>query len=144
MVCIEHVLAVLLFIALICDLRTDKVPNKLIVTGYVLGAVGLVFKHGPVGALWCVLLVAAVWLCLMPAYVCGGLGGGDCKLLAWIVLFLEKEQQLECYFLVFACAAVVAVLKLFITGRRTFHFTIAAFMGVLLCIARTYLRRTGG
>lgn len=136
MVSIEYALVVLLFLALIFDIRTEKVPNSLILVGYAAGAINFVMWYGAIGFLLSILSVFVVWICLMPVFLYGGLGGGDCKLLAWIVLFFRTECLTECYFMIFLCGAVIALYKKFIRGRRTFHFTMAAFAGVLLSIIK--------
>ncbi|MBE5948420.1 MAG: hypothetical protein E7261_05245 [Lachnospiraceae bacterium] len=130
-------LVVLLLIAFICDLKTDKVPNILILSGYGIGVVACVLRYGANGVIWGIFLVVAVWLICMPVYLLGGLGGGDCKLLAWIVLFFEPEQLLECYFFIFLCGGVIALIKLIAAKRRTFHFTVAAFLGVIVFLVKT-------
>lgn len=121
----------LLFLALIFDIKTDKVPNVLILCGYLTGMLNLVIKYGGFGVLRCILIIAVVWLCFMPVYVFGGLGGGDCKLLAWPALFLESGL-LKCYFLIFLCGGVIALYRLFVNKKKTFHFTAAAFLGVII------------
>ncbi len=137
-------LIVLLFFALICDLKTDKVPNVLILSGYGTGMVNFVIKYGLPGILWSVLAVAAVWLCLLPVHALGGLGGGDCKLLAWIVLFFEAGQLLECYFFIFLCGGIIATGKLLMAKGRTFHFAAATFFGVILFWVKVYFVENGG
>ena len=141
---ISCVLVALLFVAFICDMKTDKVPNVLVLLGYGIGIVNYMLKFGLPGILWSVLAVLAVWLCLFPVYALGGLGGGDCKLLAWIVLFFDVGQLLECYFFIFLCGGVVALVKLLMARGRTFHFTVAAFLGVILFLVKLYFAENGG
>lgn len=131
-------LVALLFIALVCDLKTDKVPNVLILSGYGIGIVACVLRYGTVGIIWGILFVVAVWIFYMPVYLLGGLGGGDCKLLVWPVLFLEPDRLLECYFFIFLCGGVIALMKLLTTRGRTFHFTVAAFFGVIVFLVKSH------
>lgn len=144
MVCIEYALVILLILALICDLKTDKVPNVLILLGYGAGMANFVIKYGMPGILWSVFAIMAVWLCLLPVYILGGLGGGDCKLLAWIVLFFDAGQVLECYFLIFLCGGMIALAKLIVEKKRTFHFTAAVFLGVIVFLVKVYFIEMGG
>ena len=137
-------LVALLFVAFICDMKTDKVPNVLVLLGYGIGIVNYMLKFGLPGIFWSVLAVLAVWLCLFPVYAIGGLGGGGCKLLAWIALFFDAEQLLECYFFIFLCGGLIALVKLFMSRGRTFHFTVAAFFGVILFCAKLYFLESGG
>lgn len=119
-------------------------PNKLILLGYGIGMINFMFKFGLFGILWSILAVLVVWVCLFPVYALGGLGGGDCKLLAWIVLFFDVGQLLECYFFIFLCGGIISVIKIFTARGRTFHFTAAAFFGVILFCAKVYLMKNGG
>ncbi len=125
-------LLILLFLALVFDMRSYKVPNVLILIGYVSGAIGLCMQYGVSGILISLISIAVVWLIFSPFFIIRGLGGGDCKLLAWIPLFLRYEWILECYFLIFVCAGTVGVLNYFITKKRRFRFSIAAFLGVII------------
>ena len=113
-------------------MKTDKVPNKLILFGYGIGLVNFVIRYGSLGILFGIMAVLAVWLCLFPVYRMGGLGGGDCKMLAWTVLFLEPDSLLECYFFIFLCGGIIAIIKIVLAKGRTFHFTIAALLGVMI------------
>ncbi len=116
------------------DIKSYKVPNVLILTGYAAGTINLCARHGAAGILISIISIAIVWLIFSPVYIIRGLGGGDCKLLAWIPLFIKAEWILESYFLVFVCAGVVGVVKLIFRKNRRFRFAIAAFLGVLWCI----------
>jgi len=138
------VLVALLFVAFICDMKTDKVPNKLILLGYGIGLANFVIKYGPLGILFGIMAVGAVWLCLFPVYRMGGLGGGDCKMLAWTVLFLEPDMLLECYFFIFLCGGIIALIKIVLAKGRTFHFTIAALLGVMIFLLKIHIVGNGG
>ena len=124
-------LLILLFMALLFDIRSYKVPNVLILIGYGIGAICLCIQHGTAGILISLISIAIVWLIFSPFFITRGLGGGDCKLLAWIPLFLRYEWILECYFLIFACAGMVGIISFAITKKRRFRFSIAAFLGVI-------------
>ena len=141
---ISCVLVALLFVAFICDMKTDKVPNKLILFGYGIGLVNFVIRYGPLGILFGIMAALAVWLCLFPVYRMGGLGGGDCKMLAWTVLFLEPDRLLECYFFIFLCGGIIAIIKIVLAKGRTFHFTIAALLGVMIFLLKVHIVGNGG
>lgn len=118
------------------DIRSYKVPNVLILTGYAVGTINLCARHGVTGILISIISIAIVWLIFFPVYTIRGLGGGDCKLLAWIPLFIKAEWILEGYFYIFVCAGVVGVIKLVFRKSKRFRFTIAAFLGVLWCVLK--------
>lgn len=125
-------LLILLFLALINDMKSYKVPNVLILIGYAAGTINLCMQHGAVGIFLSLISIAIIWLIFSPFFIIRGLGGGDCKLLAWIPLFLRYEWILECYFLIFACAGMVGIINYYINRRRRFRFSIAAFLGVVV------------
>lgn len=126
------ILLILLFLALVFDMRSYKVPNVLVLIGYMTGTISLCMQHGAAGILISLISIAIVWLIFSPFFIIRGLGGGDCKLLAWVPLFLRYELILECYFLIFACAGMVGILNYFISRKRRFRFSIAAFLGVVI------------
>ncbi len=137
-------LVALLFVAFIFDIKTDKVPNKLILLGYGIGVVNFMIRYGFVGILFGILAIGAVWLCFFPVYRMGGLGGGDCKLLAWMVLFIMPDMLLECYFYIFLCGGIIAFIKIVLTKGRMFHFTIAALLGVMIFLLKVHIAENGG
>jgi len=73
-------MAVLLTLAAVCDIRTHRIPNLLVLLGLVLGLVGHGWRGGGPGLLLSLEGVAVAGLALLP-YALGGLGAGDVKLL---------------------------------------------------------------
>lgn len=73
-------LAILLTLATICDIRTHRIPNPLVLAGLVLGLVGHGWRGGGPGLLLSLEGIAVAGLALLP-YALGGLGAGDVKLL---------------------------------------------------------------
>ncbi|MDQ2798381.1 MAG: prepilin peptidase [Armatimonadota bacterium] len=73
-------LAVLLTLAAVCDIRTHRVPNLLVLTGLGLGLAGHGWRGGGPGLLES-LEGIAVAVPLLLLYALGGLGAGDVKLL---------------------------------------------------------------
>lgn len=134
---VDYILLLILsFLAMIFDIRSCKIPNKLIIAGYATGIINLCIRHGPAGIFIGLCSIAIVWLIISPVYMLRGLGGGDCKLLAWIPLFTAPELILEQYFYIFVCAATMGVLKLLVHKKRQFRFAIAAFAGVLWSVLK--------
>ncbi len=72
-------MAILLTLAAVCDIRTHRIPNLLVLLGLVLGLLGHGWRGGP-GLLLSLEGVAVAGLALLP-YALGGLGAGDVKLL---------------------------------------------------------------
>ena len=73
-------LALLLILAAVCDIRTHRIPNPLILAGLALGLAWHAWRGGAPGLLLSLEGVAVAGLALLP-YALGGLGAGDVKLL---------------------------------------------------------------
>ena len=73
-------LAILLTLAAVCDIRSHRIPNLLVLTGLVLGPAWHGWRGGWPGLLLSLEGVAVAALALLP-YALGGLGAGDVKLL---------------------------------------------------------------
>lgn len=73
-------LAILLTLAAVCDIRTQRIPNLLVLTGLVLGLAWHGWRGGGPGLLLSLEGIAVAGLALLP-YAVGGLGAGDVKLL---------------------------------------------------------------
>ena len=73
-------LVILLTLASVCDIRSHRIPNPLVLAGLVLGLVGHGWRGGGPGLLLSLEGVALAVLALLP-YALGGLGAGDVKLL---------------------------------------------------------------
>ena len=73
-------LAILLTLAAVCDIRSHRVPNPLVLVGLFLGLFWHGWRGGWPGLLLSLEGVAVAALALLP-YVLGGLGAGDVKLL---------------------------------------------------------------
>lgn len=73
-------LAILLTLAALCDVRSHRIPNPLVLAGLALGLAGHGWRGGGPGLLLSLEGVAVAALALLP-YALGGLGAGDVKLL---------------------------------------------------------------
>ena len=79
---------VMLGIALLCDLRSRRIPNPLVVAGIVLGLAGHTWLQGPSGLGIAASGMLVGLVCLLPFYISGGMGAGDVKLMAACGAFL--------------------------------------------------------
>ena len=73
-------LAALLIWASVCDIRTHRIPNSLVLLGLALGLAGHGWRGGAPGLLLSLEGIAVAGAALLP-YALGGLGAGDVKLL---------------------------------------------------------------
>ena len=83
---------VLLTIALASDVRERRIPNRLVVTGLLLGLTGHSWLTGVGGFVFAGTGALVGLLCLLPFYISGGLAAGDVKLMAMCGAFLGPLQ----------------------------------------------------
>lgn len=104
------------------DLRTGKIPNRLLLLGLV-GAIGAALANalasGDVLRTLLGMVVGVVLVSLVPAllYRVGGLGGGDLKLLALLGASLGPYLGLEAELYAFVLALIYAPARLIWEGR---------------------------
>lgn len=75
------ILAALLFIAVVCDWKTRKIPNALVFGGTLLGLLGSTFLF-PTGLLSSAEGMGLGLALLLPLYLLRAMGAGDVKLMA--------------------------------------------------------------
>ncbi|HEX9143437.1 MAG TPA: A24 family peptidase, partial [Candidatus Binatia bacterium] len=98
------VLCILLFLAVLHDVRTRRIPNRLVFPGAVIGLAlntilppGTGFFAEPSGAVGFLASLGGAGIgvaILLPMYAFGALGAGDVKLMAMVGAFLGPEQIL--------------------------------------------------
>ena len=137
-------LAGLLAAALWHDLRTRRIPNRLVLWGTVGGVLlnsmlpaGAGLFQPPLGGLGLLqsLAGAAAGLALLlPMYLLRALGAGDVKLMAMCGAFLGPDAVLEAALLTFLCGGVLA-LAAALAGQRlrqvlknTYHMMLGALL----------------
>jgi prepilin peptidase CpaA len=81
-------LVTLLGLALISDLRSRRIPNRLVVYGLMIGCTGNAWLFGWAGCLFSLGGAVVGLLCLLPFYATGSLGAGDVKLMGMSGAFL--------------------------------------------------------
>lgn len=100
--------------AVICDLKTAKIPNLIIVLGYITAFIYQGSCNG-YGGLWEGLMGAAFPLIvLFPVFCIRGLGAGDLKLLSVAGCFFSLDKSVYCLIAAIAIGAVLAVIKMLI------------------------------
>lgn len=142
-------LCILLLLAVWHDVRTRRIPNRLVFSGALMGLAlntllpaGAGFFSEPTGALGCLSALGgtAVGLAsLLPLYALGAMGAGDVKLMAMVGTFLGPQAALD-----------TALLSLLAGGLLA--LAVAAWTGTLLAVLhntytllmRALVRATGG
>lgn len=127
--------------ALVTDLFRSRIPNLLILAGYLLGMAYAVLTESP----WylCLLDGLMVLVFLYPLYLMGAFGGGDIKLFSVIGMFLGLMPTVNIILTAIMAGAVCSVIKiifLLLMRRKisfsnlTIHFSLPIFMGTILIV----------
>lgn len=106
------VLAVLLSMAAVWDLWQKRIPNLLIMIGFIQGMgylllqrdIALIFHH--------FLGITFPLIVCIPLYLTKTLGAGDIKLFSMIGCFLSVEETIHCFCLSFFLAGVFSLIFL--------------------------------
>lgn len=106
-------LAILFLVpAVICDVRTNKIPNAIIVTGYVTGLLYQGVSAGWHGILRGLLGAFLPLIVLFPVFTIRGLGAGDLKLLSVAGIFFTIYKSIYCLIFTIFFGGVFAVCKM--------------------------------
>lgn len=113
----DAAVVLLVFLAVIWDVRTHKIPNKLTFTAVAVG-IGLnAWEAGLAGFVFSIQgLALGVGMFLIP-FALGGMGGGDVKLLGAIGAFKGWSFVLHAALLTALWGGVIALLAIVITRR---------------------------
>ena len=114
------VLTLLLLLATRADIRSRRIPNKLVLVGIVLGLVfnGLLSSGngfnsempGGLGWLAAVKGLALGVAVLLPIYVLGAMGAGDVKLMGMVGAFLGPDDLIGAVVATFLAGGVIALI----------------------------------
>jgi len=115
---LDLLLLVLVVSAAIIDLAIRKIPNMLLLGGW-LGALGLSCGGpAPGAAIGAALGGALVGFALfMPLYAARGMAAGDVKMMATVGLFLGPLETLYACVLTWCVGGVMALVMILFTGR---------------------------
>jgi|SoiMethySBSTD1v2_1073268.scaffolds.fasta_scaffold241938_4 prepilin peptidase CpaA len=126
-------LMLLLVIAAVCDYRTHRIPNRLVLSGAVFGLIYTTvvppMVHGTVLFPLSGLLVGL--LLFLPLYILRAMGAGDVKLLAMIGTFLGPVETLYAALASMIVGGFLSVLWVLARGRMLLMLqNLAAFLQV--------------
>jgi prepilin peptidase CpaA len=119
------VVSVLLLWGAGTDVRSARIPNRLILVGLVLGPLAALASGGLVGLGSAVAAVAIVFPIGMAAFAIGAIGGGDAKFLM-VGAALVGWQQLLPYLLATAALGAVLAVGVVVSQRRGIETTVMA------------------
>ena len=132
---INLIIIVLLGLAVFSDLKTEKVPNGLIICGYAIGA--FLCVHSPLGL--CSFLWSIIWpiLLLYPLFLIRGLGAGDIKLFSVLSVFFHYSILLQIMIYSLYVGAGICILRL--AYSRVFQKKLNNYIHYTVCILAAYL-----
>lgn len=110
-------LFLLLILAALADLKTDRIPNGFIAVGVTIGLAGSQ-PYGP-GLSHSVISMFLAFLLLYPLFKIGTLGAGDIKVLIMTGSFLAVKEFTAVLTASFVTGAVFSVMKLFVERNGT-------------------------
>lgn len=128
------VLICLLIVAVVCDLHTDRIPNKLIVTGGIAGLALRFFSDKYVGVLLWIGDFLCVMLIFFTLYRFSMMGAGDIKLFAVAAGLMGAKQSLAIIVIAFIIAGVISVILMIY--RHNFVHRIRFFLNYLQTFGR--------
>lgn len=124
-------LMILVGTAAVHDLRSHRIPNRLVVTGAIAALLLQIALHGAgQGAwLWFTGLAAGIAPFLV-LYIAGAVGAGDAKLMACVGACAGAAKVPEILLATLLCGGVLAILVML--ARRRVRHTFAGVLGMLL------------
>jgi prepilin peptidase CpaA len=124
----------MLTIAAISDIRTRRIPNKLVVAGLSSLCVLATFS-GAKGFIWSFAGLAAGLAIFFPIYAAGWLGAGDVKLIGLVGGFFGLQQLLPVIVFITLAGGVVSITYLVMSQYglvdRRVPYALAILLGVL-------------
>lgn len=133
------ILYFLLLPAMWFDIRTFRIPNRLILLGATAAAVYRVANPGEFHFLYYLLSMVGMFFLLIPFFKLKAIGGGDVKLLSIcaLILGLKGALSISLYALLFGgiFSIIYLVFHRFFSRQKTIerhviHFSIPIFLGV--------------
>lgn len=123
----------MLLLTALTDLKTDRVPNALVVFGIVIGVLGSLWLGSDIRYVAVSVLLA--FLLLYPLFKIGALGAGDVKVFMMIGSFVRVKELLMILALSFVIGALCSLFKLLSehNGRERIQY----FLSYISEVART-------
>jgi prepilin peptidase CpaA len=112
-------LALVLIIAVLCDIRSHRIPNWLTFSAIAAGIGYHLYLSGLQGFLFGIGGVAAGMALLMLFYLCGGMGAGDVKLMGAVGALLGPAGVFWSCLYTALVGGIYALIVLIMNRRRT-------------------------
>lgn len=102
--------------AVVTDIKSGKISNRLILTGLGVSFIRRLLKEGGVGLLTGVIQISLPVIVLYLFFLIGALGAGDIKLFSLIGGFVNLKELITCMIAAFVLGAVWSVVKMLVNG----------------------------
>ena len=118
----QSLLLLLLILATLADLKTDRIPNGFVMFGIIIGMLGSLADGRAVHRMFASMLL--VFSVLYPLFKIGAMGAGDVKVFIMIGSFMEVKELLTILVLSFIIGALCSLLKLLSehNGRERMYY----------------------
>ena len=135
---IAILLLLLLAVAVVTDLRSNKIPNLLILTGLVLG---IIITNHFIESISVFLFIILIFF---PLFKIGALGAGDIKCIAMMSFYMTRQELLMAMFYAFLLAAGFGICKIIYyrsleVRKSKVRLAFFLFTGTLISVGGTYL-----
>ena len=118
----QSLLLLLLILAVLADLKTDRIPNGFVMFGIIIGVLGSPANGRAVYRVFMSMLLA--FSVLYPLFRIGAMGAGDVKVFIMIGSFMGTKELLSIMVLSFIIGALCSLLKLLSehNGRERMYY----------------------
>lgn len=106
----RFILFILVFIAAISDIKTRRIPNKLVFSGALIAIAFHTISPSGIGTLSSIEGLAVGLASLLPLYMMRAMGAGDVKLMAMVGAFLGPASALGAAITTLILGGVLAIL----------------------------------
>ena len=118
--------------AVVTDLRSGKISNRLILTGLGVALIHRLLQEGSAGLLTGVIQISLPVIILYLFFLIGALGAGDIKLFSLIGGFVTFEELNICVITAFVLGAIWSLLRIITKGPRKIPFSVVILGGLII------------
>lgn len=102
----------MLILAVVIDIKSYRIPNWLILAGWIMGISKAYLEQGLEGSVVSALRGFLPIVLLFPLFLMKGLGAGDIKLLSVVGTFLQHREFMMCFLVSFLLGGLLAAAKM--------------------------------
>lgn len=127
----QSLLILLLLLAVLADLKTDRIPNGFVMLGIVIGVSGALRQGFQIRRV--VISMVLAFLLLYPLFKIGAMGAGDVKVCMMVGSFVETKELFVILVLSFMVGAFCSLVKLMSehNGRERMYYFLSYMSEVI-------------